>query len=136
MAAEEDVAPGSDEGFRRGGGTGSRIVDGIATALAALLTLASLAWAADLYRAAGILIWDEQFYAGMLAIALALVFLRIPARRGSARGRLPWYDALAAALGAAASCFIALNYPQMSDAIAEQPLDAIVVGGGLGGAIV
>ncbi len=128
MAAEEDVAPGSDEGFRRGGGTGSRIVDGIATALAALLTLASLAWAADLYRAAGILIWDEQFYAGMLAIALALVFLRIPARRGSARGRLPWYDALAAALGAAASCFIALNYPQMSDAIAEQPLDAIVVG--------
>ena len=49
--------------------------------LAALLTCGSLAYSADLYRDAGLVLFPEQFLAGMLGVALALVFLHYPARR-------------------------------------------------------
>ena len=58
----------------------------MAKVLAAALTLAALAWAADLYRTVGLLLINEQFNAFMLALALALVFLTYRARQdGSAR---------------------------------------------------
>ena len=49
--------------------------------LAALLTLGSLAWSADMYRDVGLVLFPEQFLSGMLGTALALVFLHYPARR-------------------------------------------------------
>ena len=61
----------------------------VAKILAAVLTLAALAWAADLYRTFGLLLIDEQFNAFILALALALVFLTYRVRkhgRGACRG--------------------------------------------------
>ena len=65
---------------------------------ATLLTLASLAWAMQFYRhVLGLLLQNEQFLAGMLALALALVYLTQPARRGTPRPSIPWYDWILAA---------------------------------------
>ncbi len=102
----------------------------IATAakiVAAALTLAALAWAADLYRTFGLLLINEQFNAFVLALALALVFLTYRARkRGSAR--VPWYDIAAAVIGMGAAFYVAYDYRALSDAIAFRPLHGVIIG--------
>ncbi len=65
---------------------------------ASLLTLASIAFALQLYRTVGLLLYNEQFLAGMIGLGLALVYLTQPARRGSSRATIPWYDWLLAAV--------------------------------------
>jgi len=47
--------------------------------LAVLLTVVAIAWAADLFRMAGLLLYTEQFLGGIIAIALPLVFFVSPA---------------------------------------------------------
>ncbi|HSH69162.1 MAG TPA: hypothetical protein VK997_04535, partial [Deferrisomatales bacterium] len=74
-----------------------RWVRAITTILGAVLTLGSVAWAADVYRRVGLQIYNEQFIAALYTIALVLVFLHFPVRRGAQRGRVPWYDLAAAA---------------------------------------
>lgn len=64
---------------------------GVTTALALALTLGSLAWAADLLRMFGILLFNEQHLAIALALALPLLYLSVPAREGP-RTSVPWYD--------------------------------------------
>jgi TRAP transporter 4TM/12TM fusion protein len=95
--------------------------------LAAVLTLSALAWGADLYRSAGLLLINEQFNAFVLAIALALVFLTYRARKGET-GRPPWFDLVAAVLGMLAAFYVAYDYRALSDAIAYRPLHGVVIG--------
>ena len=71
----------------------------IATALAAALILGAAAWALELQQYMAWSLYPQQFFARLWAWALALVFLTLPARRGSSRERIPWYDFVAAALG-------------------------------------
>ena len=99
----------------------------VARIFAAVLTLSALAWAADLYRTAGLLLINEQFNAFVLAIALALVFLTYRARKGGA-ARVPWFDLVAAVLGMAAALYVAYDYRALSDAIAFRPLHGVIIG--------
>ena len=99
----------------------------VAKVLAAMLTLAALAWAADLYRTAGLLLINEQFNAFMLALALALVFLTYRARKGGS-ARVPWFDVVAAVVGMVAALYVAWDYRALSDAIAFRPLHGVLVG--------
>ncbi len=46
------------------------IVRWVGKPLLILITLASLAWAGDLYRRVGLIFLNEQFYAGMLALGM------------------------------------------------------------------
>jgi len=96
-------------------------------ALAAILTLGSLVWSFDGYRAVGLLLFTEQFLSAMLGIALALVFLHYPARRKTQRGPVPWYDWVAAAAGLGAGWYTAIVYPDLADRLIEGPTDALVV---------
>jgi TRAP transporter 4TM/12TM fusion protein len=98
------------------------------SALAVALTLASIAWAADLPRMFGLLVIDEQFNAVILAIALTMVFLSVRLRKGMA-DRVPWYDRAAAALGCMAALYVAYDYRALSDAIAQNPIHGIIIGG-------
>ena len=95
--------------------------------IAAMLTLAALAWAADLYRSFGLLLINEQFNAFMLALALALVFLTYRVRKHSL-ARVPWYDIAAAVIGMAAALYVAYDYRALSDAIAFRPLHGVIIG--------
>lgn len=91
------------------------------------MTLASLAWAADLYRMVGLVLYTEQFLAAILGVSLCLVFLHYPAKRGTIRGKLPWYDALAAFAGLAAGCYVAVVYPDLVNRLIDKPIDATIV---------
>ena len=103
-----------------------RFGQGIVATFAVALTLGAVAWAADLYRAIGLALFTEQFLAAMLGLALPIVFVNVPATRGRA-GRLPWYDAIAAAAAFFACWYVAWEYPRLSNELVYQPLDALVV---------
>jgi TRAP-type uncharacterized transport system fused permease subunit len=94
---------------------------------ASLLTLASLAWAVQTYRSVGLLLFNEQILAGMLALGLALVFLTQPFRSGSPRPFVPWYDWLLAAVSAIAAGYLAVRFPTLSEEVTARPLDGLVV---------
>jgi TRAP transporter 4TM/12TM fusion protein len=64
--------------------------------------------------------------AAALGLGLALIFLHYPLRRGQARHRLPWYDAVAALLGFAACVYVAVRYPFILQNFFQMPLDALV----------
>lgn len=91
-----------------------------------LVTLGSVAWAADLYRDVGLVLYTEQFLSGMLALSLPLVFLHVPVSRNRT-GPVPWYDILAAIAGFAAMAYVTVAYPRLANELVYQPIDALVV---------
>lgn len=93
---------------------------------AVLVSLGSVAWAADLYREVGLVLYTEQFLSAMLALALPVVFLNVPAVKGRT-GPVPWYDILAVISGFAALAYVAAVYPRLANELVYQPLDALIV---------
>jgi TRAP transporter 4TM/12TM fusion protein len=94
---------------------------------ASLLTLGSFAFALQLYRSVGLLLFNEQFLAGMLSLGLALVFLVFPMRRGAARPYVPWYDWILAATSLVVAGYIAVHFPTLSEEVTARPLDGLIV---------
>ena len=72
----------------------------VVTSMAAALPVLGGVWVIDIPARLGFVVFTEQMLAIMLGLAIALVFLNVPADRGK-RHRLPWYDAGAAAVGLA-----------------------------------
>lgn len=107
----------------------SPVVRYVVPPLAALLAFGSLAWSADLYRSVGLVILIEQFLSGMLGIGLALVFLRYPAKRGTERTNIPWYDVIAAIAGLGAGGYVAVVYPELIDRLVDGDADGLIASG-------
>lgn len=99
--------------------------------LAALLTGCVIALTADLPRYVGLSLYTEQYLAALLAIAMPLLFLGVPARggRAAARARVPWYDLVAAAVAFAAAAYVAVRFPVLSDLVSRRPWDGLVAAG-------
>ncbi len=116
--------------------TGDILVKWAGGGLCALLTLGALLWAADLYRAVGLIFMNEQFYAAMLAIGLAALYLCVPARKGAPRTHVPLYDLIFAAVSAAAALYVTVEYPTILDNFADNPPDAVAAAAVLLAAIV
>jgi TRAP transporter 4TM/12TM fusion protein len=96
-------------------------------ALAVLLTCGSLAWSSDLFRTSGVNILDEQIMGPMLGAGLMLVYMVFPARRGTAKTRVPWYDWFCGLAGLAAGWYIGFTFDTLVERMLERPLDALVV---------
>ena len=116
-----------DEGIAAADTERPPFVRALVRLLSGLLTLAALLWAADAYRKFGLLLFNEQLVAAMLGVALAIVFLHVPARERD-RGRLPFYDAVLALVGFLAASYAAIHYETLVDTYAERPLAGMVVG--------
>ena len=99
----------------------------IRPALAILLTCGSLAWSADLYRDVGLVLFPEQFLAGMYGIGLALTYIHFPRRRGTERVSVPWYDGILALVGLGAGAYVAVVFPELTEELVKSPLDGLVV---------
>ena len=84
------------------------------SALAALLTLGSLAYSVGLTRKAGLVLFPEQFLAATYGVCLALLFVSFPAQRGAPRRDIPWLDWLLAAAGLAAGIYVAVHFPRIT----------------------
>jgi TRAP transporter 4TM/12TM fusion protein len=99
--------------------------------LAVTLTCAVIALSADLFREFGLMLYTEQYLAGLLALAMPVLYLHIPAAggRGGRQGPVPWYDILAAAVSCVASLYVLLRFPQLSELVSVRPLDGLIVAG-------
>jgi TRAP transporter 4TM/12TM fusion protein len=82
--------------------------------LAALLTLGALAYSVGLTRAAGLVLFPEQFLAAAYGVCLGLLFVSFPAKRGTPRQDIPWYDWLFAIAGLAIGAYVALEFPRLT----------------------
>ena len=100
----------------------------IAVVVAVVLMLGAMGWALELPRYFAWSLYPQQFFAAALALGLALAFLIMPARRGSTREHVPWYDYVAAALGILAAGWIAIRYPDLVNTIFARPAAAYIPG--------
>jgi TRAP transporter 4TM/12TM fusion protein len=101
----------------------------IVSILAVALTCGIIALAADLFRRAGLALYAEQYLSGLLALALPLIFLHVPAG-GGRKGRsaaVPWYDVVAAVVSFACAVYMAIRYPALSDMVSARPADGLAV---------
>lgn len=118
----------SDDIHKPAAGPKSKSARRLIFAAASLLTLASIGFALQFYRnVLGLLLYNEQFLAGMLALGMALIFLTQPARRGTSRPDIPWYDWILAAASFAGCIYLAVRYPALSEDMTARPIDGLVV---------
>jgi TRAP transporter 4TM/12TM fusion protein len=99
----------------------------LVNAMAIALTGGVLALAADLFRRVGIVLYAEQYLAGLLALAMPLLFLHIGANGKERSGRVPWYDILAAIISFAAAAYIAVRFPPLSELVSTPTPDGVLV---------
>ena len=99
--------------------------------MAVTLTLAVIAVTADLFRKVGLSLYTEQYLAGLMALAMPLLYLHVPAqgRRGTRGGPVPWYDLVAAAVSFAAMVYVAVRFPSLSELVSARPWDGLIVAG-------
>jgi TRAP transporter 4TM/12TM fusion protein len=96
--------------------------------LGAVLAIAALADALDIYRTLAMELFKEQKLATYLGLSLAVAFLLKPFK-GKVKTHVPWYDWLLATISLACCIFVAVEYERIFEQIYEEPLDALIVGG-------
>jgi TRAP transporter 4TM/12TM fusion protein len=103
----------------------------VVNVLAVALTCAVIAVSADLFRRMGLNLYTEQYLAGLLALAMPLLFLHVPAAGGRTgrSGPVPWYDLAAAAASFLASLYVLARFPQLSELVSARPWDGLIVAG-------
>jgi TRAP transporter 4TM/12TM fusion protein len=101
------------------------LVNGLAVAL----TCAVIGVTADLFRKVGLSLYTEQYLAGLMALALPLLYLYVPASgaRGGRTEAAPWYDILAAAVSFAGMVYVAFRFPTLSELVSARPWDGLIV---------
>ncbi|MDX3894212.1 TRAP transporter fused permease subunit [Pusillimonas sp.] len=99
----------------------------IARVMAALLTVAAIAWSADLFQSVGLVILPEQFIATMLGIGLALVYIQFPLVRHTAKTSIPWYDWAAVVIAVASGIYTSIVFPDLQDRLAMTPVDGVII---------
>lgn len=112
-------------------------------ALAAFVTVAALAWAADAPSRLGFALYTEQFLALILGLCLAIAYLAPPGTLGDRAeedrsGRAPRrstarfaVDMVCAAVGFGASLWIAVAYPDLISRALTLPADILVLSAAL-----
>jgi len=102
--------------------------------LAVALTCGVIALSADLFRRVGLSLYTEQYLAALLALAMPLLFLHLPARGGrqGRSGPVPWYDVLAACASFAGAVYIAVRFPALSEMVSRRPWDGLLVAAVIG----
>jgi TRAP transporter 4TM/12TM fusion protein len=94
--------------------------------LAITLTAGVLALAADLFRRVGIVLYSEQYLAGLMALAMPLLFLHIDVSGKERDGTVPAYDLVAAAASFATSAYVAVRFPDLSQLVSTPTPDGVV----------
>ena len=93
-----------------------------------LLCFTAVTFSAELHLKAGLTFYTEQGLAVILALALALIFLTIPARKHHARTSVPWYDGVLAFLGFAAGIFLTVRFDVLTDEFFYRQTEALIIG--------
>ena len=77
--------------------------------MAATMTFCALLWNIDFPEWFGLALVQEQYYAFVMAFALAVVFLSVRVNRAET-GRVPWYDIVIAVISMGVLLYISVNF--------------------------
>jgi TRAP transporter 4TM/12TM fusion protein len=105
----------------------SGIPSTVATVTTGTLTAVCLLWVLDLPRYLGYAFYREQFLAPVLGLAIAAMFLSVPASKAQA-GRTPWYDWVMAALGLGALLWITAQYERLLIVLPFRTAEVVILG--------
>ena len=95
--------------------------------LAIALTAGVLALAADLFRRGGIVLYSEQYLAGLLALAFPLLFLHLDIHgKERGEGTTPWHDAVAATVSFLACAYLTIRFPALSELVSSPSWDGTI----------
>ncbi len=94
--------------------------------LAIALTVLAVSWAAGLGSTLGLQLYDEQYAAAILALALALVFVKPRGDQQQTRTPALLFDALCALCALGSVGYLAWQYPHLVDLVLLRPLDGVI----------
>ncbi|OXR49962.1 MULTISPECIES: TRAP transporter fused permease subunit [unclassified Pusillimonas] len=109
------------------GGLPSKLRNTLSLTLQTLMTVTVIAWVLKLPLYLQLSLYNEQFLAAILGMALGLAFLLVRARPSPEDTPTPWGDAIAGLVGMIACFYIAIRYPTLVNEVIYRPLDAIVI---------
>ena len=92
------------------------------------ISLIAIIFSSQIQVSLGYQIFTEQALAAILGCALAVIFIRKPARRAAERDTVPWYDGVFAAAALAAAVYLAILYPGLIDQFYSRRNEAFAVG--------
>jgi TRAP transporter 4TM/12TM fusion protein len=95
--------------------------------LGSLLVILPILWVLEVHALLGLDLFTEQLLAMVLGLALALVYVCVPARRGK-RGRVPWYDLVAAVLGLATLIHVTVQYERLLIDVSSRTTETLIIG--------
>ena len=105
----------------------SPIVKWVVPLVTGLFAAMCIGWVLDMPQYLGFAFFKEQLLAPVVGLSLVTVFLKMPANRGQ-RGRLPWYDTVAAVAAVAVTGHVMIAYPRLVDDVALRTTETLVIG--------
>jgi TRAP transporter 4TM/12TM fusion protein len=113
---------------RQPSGGAARVIDRVGLVCGSLLCIISVLFSAQVPIALGLPLFNEQGLAAILGLAICVIFVTQPLRRGTARTAIPWYDAIAAGLGLVMGGYLAFRYPLLAEQFFYMKTEAFVLG--------
>ncbi len=102
---------------------------GWSNALAATMVVAAIMWNIDFFEWLGFAFVPEQYYAVIMAMALAVVFMTVRIDRSQDRA-MPWYDAFLALLAFVVLLYVGYYFLELKEReYADSTTKVIVLGG-------
>ncbi len=93
----------------------SRFVARLTLGLGTLISVIAISWALDFWLNLGFTWFDEQAMVTCLGLSLAITFIRYPAKLGTERLSIPWYDCILALVGLGGSIYFVLIFDSVAD---------------------
>ncbi|MGA0926460.1 MAG: TRAP transporter permease, partial [Burkholderiaceae bacterium] len=103
----------------------SRFREIVSHVLASALTIFAVSWAAGFGATLGLQLYDEQYAASILGVALALVFIKPRANQDTQPSRLI-FDAVCAVAALGSVGYITWGYPDLVDLVLLRPTDGVI----------
>ena len=110
--------------FRRHKGT----IGLIERILLVLIPITGIVGILNIFLYFGISLWIQQYLAVLLALALALTPLLVPATSKSPRDTLTWYDAALSVAGLIIGLYLAIFYPNLQATAGVLTVERVILG--------
>jgi len=119
-----DLESTSKSRFRRHHG----VVGLVETTMLALIPVTGIVGILDIFLSFGVSLWIQQYLAVLLALALALTPLLVPASKKTSNGILPGYDVVLSVAGLVIGLYLAFSFPKLQATAGLITVERVILG--------
>jgi len=98
------------------------------TVMLVLIPITGIVGILDIFLSFGVSLWIQQYLAVLLALALSLTPLLVPASKKIPRGTLPWYDVVLSAAGLIIGLYLAFSFPKLQATAGLITVERVILG--------